>query len=123
MFQWGYRGVLAGSEVRLVTGSAFALLVVAIAAVLQVVQLCTFPFGIADSAYSSAMYVVAGANLFHILITTFLGLAMWNRSRRRLYSADSNWQVHVVGLWWTWIALAAVGVAFATSFVTSPNGG
>ena len=123
VFQWGYRGVLAGSEVRLVTGSAFALLVVAIAAVLQVVQLCTFPFGIADSAYSSAMYVVAGANLFHILITTFLGLAMWNRSRRRLYSADSNWQVHVVGLWWTWIALAAVGVAFATSFVTSPNGG
>ena len=47
---------------------------------------------------------------------------MWNRSRRRIYSADSNWQVHVVGLWWTWIALAAVGVAFATSFVTSPKG-
>jgi heme/copper-type cytochrome/quinol oxidase subunit 3 len=122
VFHWGYRGLLAGSEVRLVTASAFALLVVLIGAILQVVQLCTFPFGIADSAYSSSMYVIAGANLFHILLTTFLGLAMWNRSRRRLYSADSNWQVHVVGLWWTWIALAAVGVSFATSYVTSPNG-
>lgn len=121
VFHWGYRGILAGGEVRLVTASAFALLIVVIAAVLQFVQLATFPFGVADSAYSSCMYVIAGANLFHILLTAFLGLGMWNRSRRHIYSADSNWQVHVVGLWWTWIALAAIGVSFATSFVTSPN--
>jgi hypothetical protein len=47
---------------------------------------------------------------------------MWNRSRRSIYSGESNWQVHVVGLWWTWIAIASVAVAFATSFVTSPKG-
>jgi heme/copper-type cytochrome/quinol oxidase subunit 3 len=121
VFHWGYRGILGGSEARLVAASAFALLAAVIAGVLQFIQLCTFPFGIEDSAYSSSMYVVAGANLFHILVTAFLGLAMWNRSRRRIYSSDSNWQVHVVGLWWTWIALAAVGVSFATSFVTSPS--
>lgn len=121
VFHWGYRGILAGNQTRMVTGSVFALAIVVVAGVLQFIQLATFPFGVADSAYSSSMYVVAAANLFHILITAFLGLAMWNRSRRRIYSADSNWQVHVVGLWWLWIALAAVAVSLATSFVTSPN--
>jgi heme/copper-type cytochrome/quinol oxidase subunit 3 len=120
-YHWGYRGILAGNQSRLVAASAISLAIVLAAGVLQFIQLSTFPFGVADSAYSSSMYVVAGANLFHILITAFLGLAMWNRSRRSIYSADSNWQVHVVGLWWTWIALAAVAVAFVTSFVTSPK--
>jgi len=121
VFYWGYRGILAGGEARLVTASAFALLIVLIAGVLQFVQLATFPFGVADSAYSSCMYVIAGANLVHILITMFLGLGMWNRSRRHMYSADTNWQVHVVTLWWSWIALAAIAVSFVTSYITSPN--
>jgi heme/copper-type cytochrome/quinol oxidase subunit 3 len=121
VFHTGYRGILAGSEVRLVTGSIFALAIVLVAGVLQFIQLATFPFGVADSAYSSSMYFISGANLFHILLTAFLGLAMWNRSRRHIYSEDSNWQVHVVGLWWTWIAIAAVVVSMATSFIASPN--
>jgi hypothetical protein len=29
--------------------------------------------------------------------------------------------VRLVGLWWTWVALAAVLAAFTTSFITSPN--
>lgn len=121
-YHWGYRGVLGGSEPRLVTGSVFGLALVVIAGVLQFVQWSNFPFGIADSAYSSSMYVLALANLFHIVITAFLGLAMWNRSRQHIYNADSNWQVHVVGLWWTWVAIAAVVTSFVTSFITSPNG-
>lgn len=121
VFHSGYRGILAGSETRLVTGSVFALATVLIAGVLQFIQLATFQFGVSDSAYSSAMYFVGGANLFHILLTAFLGLAMWNRSRRHIYSESSTWQVHVVGLWWTWIAFAAVVVSLATSFITSPN--
>jgi heme/copper-type cytochrome/quinol oxidase subunit 3 len=120
-YQWGYRGILAGNQSRLVSGALAALVIVVVAGILQFVQLATFPFGVQDSAYGSTMYVVAAANLFHVLITVFLGIAMWNRSRRRLYSADTNWQVHVVGLWWAWIAVAAVGVSLATSFVASPN--
>ncbi len=122
VFHWGYRGILADNKTRLVSGSALALAIMIAALVLQFIQLTTFSFGVADSAYSSSMYVIAGANVFHILLTAFLGLAMWNRSRRSIYSADSNWQVHVVGLWWTWIAFASVAVAFVTSFVTSPKG-
>jgi heme/copper-type cytochrome/quinol oxidase subunit 3 len=121
VFHSGYRGILAGNETRLVTGSIFGLAAVLVAGVLQFIQLANFPFGVADSAYSSSMYFIAGANLFHILLTAFVGLAMWNRSRRHIYSESSNWQVHVVGLWWTWIAIAAVVVSMATSFITSPN--
>lgn len=120
-YRFGQRGIRAGNQANLVLGTLVAFVVVLVAGVLQFIQLATFPFGAATSAYSSSMYLVAGANLFHILITAFLGLAMWNRSRRRLYSAESNWQVEVVGLWWTWIALAAVAVSLVTSFVTSPR--
>jgi heme/copper-type cytochrome/quinol oxidase subunit 3 len=121
VFAWAERGIRANNVSRLVTGSVFALVLVLISGVLQFIQLSTFPFGVADSAYASSLYVFAGANLFHILLTAFLGLGMWNRSRRRIYSGESNWQVHVVGLWWTWVAFAAIAVSFTTSFVASPN--
>ena len=99
------------------------LLVVLATAVGQFLQLANFPFGVAESAYSSALYTMAGANLVHLLLTTFLGVAMWNRGRQHIYSATSHWQVQLVGLWWTWVALAAVLGAFTTSFITSPNVG
>jgi heme/copper-type cytochrome/quinol oxidase subunit 3 len=120
-FRYGQRAIRMGNVGRLVLGSVVALVIVLISGVLQFVQLATFPFGVSTSAYSSSMYVIGGANLFHILLTSFLGLAMWNRSRRQIYTAESNWQVEVVGIWWTWIALASVAVSLATSFVTSPR--
>jgi heme/copper-type cytochrome/quinol oxidase subunit 3 len=121
VYRYALNGVRAGKETRLVTGAVFALALVLVAAVLQFIQLASFPFGVDTSAYSSSMYVVGSANLFHLVLTAFLGLAMWNRSRRHIYSAESNWQVEVVGLWWTWIALAAIGITFVTSFITSPR--
>ena len=80
-------------------------------------------FGIGTSGYSSTVYVLAGAELFHLLITAFLGLAMFNRGRARIYSSESNWQVRLVGLWWNWIVVAAVITALTTSFIASPNHG
>ncbi len=121
VYRCALQGIRAGSEVRLVTGSVFGLALVLLAGALQFVQLATFPFGVDTSAYSTSMYVIGAANLFHILLTAFLAFAMWNRGRRHIYSAESSWQVEVVGLWWTWIALAAIGVSFVTSFVTSPR--
>lgn len=121
VFRWSDLGIRSGNVGRLVTGSVFALVLVVADAVVQFVQLASFPFGMADSAYSSSMYTLAGANLFHLLLTAFLGLAMWNRSRRHMYSDTNNWQVELVGLWWNWVALAAVAVSLATSFITSPN--
>jgi heme/copper-type cytochrome/quinol oxidase subunit 3 len=120
-FRSALLGIRKGSETRLVGGAVVALLLILLASVLQFVQLATFPFGVNTSAYSSCEYVLAGANLFHLLMTAFLGVAMCNRARRHIYSAESNWQVEVVSLWWTWIAFASLAVSFVTSFVTSPQ--
>jgi hypothetical protein len=67
------------------------------------------------------MYLLAGANLFHLVVTLFLGLAMWNRARLRKYSATDNWQVGIVSLWWAWVAIAAGFSALTTSFIASPS--
>ena len=66
------------------------------------------------------MFLLAGANLFHLVLTLFLGVAMWNRARLRTYSATDNWQVGIVSLWWAWVAVAARLRALPTSFVASP---
>jgi heme/copper-type cytochrome/quinol oxidase subunit 3 len=121
LFRWAEAGIRTGQEARFVTGAAAALAVLVVDAVVQVVQLVTLPFGIDTSAYSSSIYAIAGANLFHLLLTIFLGIAMVNRGRAHIYSATSHWQVRLVGIWWMWIAAAAVATAFATSFIASPN--
>jgi heme/copper-type cytochrome/quinol oxidase subunit 3 len=123
VFRWAQRGIEAGSESRFVMGALLALVVVVADIVGQVLQLINFPFGVTDSAYSSAMYTLAGANLFHLLVTAFLGLAMWNRGRLHIYSASSYWQVRLAGTWWAWVALASVLAAFTTSFIASPHVG
>jgi len=118
-FRWGQRGIEAGAESRFVLGSLAAVVVLLVDIVAQVLQLTSFPFGVEDSAYGSSMYTLAGANLVHLVLTLFLGVAMWNRGRLHIYSAVSNWQVRLVGLWWTWVALAAVLTAFTTSFIAA----
>jgi heme/copper-type cytochrome/quinol oxidase subunit 3 len=123
VFRWAQRAIENDAESRFVGGALLALVILVADAVGQVLQLTSFPFGVADSAYSSSLYVLAGANLAHLLLTAFLGLAMWNRGRRHIYSGSSNWQVRLVGTWWTWVALASVLAAFTTSFIASPNAG
>ncbi len=123
VYRWAQQGVVTGKQSRLVTGALLAVLVLAVDAVGQVVQIVGFHFAVDTSAYSSATYTIAGANLVHLLLTLFLGLAIWNRSRLHIYDESSNWQVRIVGLWWTWIAAASVLGAFATSFIATPSFG
>jgi len=120
VFRWGEKGIRGGDSDRLVLASAVGVVLLVAVAVGQVVQIAGFPFAIAASAYASTMYLLAGANLFHLLLTLFLGLAMWNRARVGKYSATENWQVGIVSLWWAWVALAAVLSAVTTSFIASP---
>lgn len=123
LFRWAVAAIRAGRESGFLTATLLALVVVLATTAGQVLQLASFPFAVRDSAYSSALYTLAGANMLHLLLTVFLGTAIWNRGRLHIYSAGSNWQVRLVGLWWTWIAVAAVLAALTTSFITSPNVG
>jgi heme/copper-type cytochrome/quinol oxidase subunit 3 len=120
-YRRGQLGILAGDEHRLVNSVAVAVFVMVLVGVAQIVQLSTFPFGIADGSYASTTFLLGAANVFHVLLTLFLGLGIWNRGRLRKYTSTNNWQVRLVGLWWTWIAVAALVAAFTMSFVASPQ--
>jgi heme/copper-type cytochrome/quinol oxidase subunit 3 len=121
LYRWAQVGSLAGKPERLVFGASLAVLMVAADTVGQIIQMVTFPFKIDSGSYASTSYVIAGASLFHLLLTLFIGTGLWNRARLGRYSSHDNWQVRVVGVWWSWIALAAVITAFTTSFIASPH--
>jgi heme/copper-type cytochrome/quinol oxidase subunit 3 len=120
VFRWGEKGIRGGDSARLVLASGVGVVLLVLVAVGQVVQIASFTFAIAASAYASSMYLLTGANLFHVVLTLFLGLGMWNRARLGRYTATENWQVGIVSLWWAWVALAAVLSALTTSFIASP---
>jgi heme/copper-type cytochrome/quinol oxidase subunit 3 len=120
-YRWGQAGLHTGKESRLGLGVALAVLLAIADLVAQVVQLASLSFGAGHSSYSSSIWVLGGANIFHLLLTLFLGIGLWNRARLHKYSPSNDWQVQIIGIWWTWIAIAAVVTALTTSFVASPN--
>lgn len=120
-YRWGLDGIRTADSRRLVAGMATAVVLIIIDAVFQVIQLASFGFKPDANAYASSVYTLAGANLFHLLLTLFIGVGLWNRSRLGKYTAESHWQVDIVGIWFAWIAVAALGSALATSFIASPN--
>lgn len=117
-FWSGLVGVRKGNQAKLVAGMGLAFLLIVADLVAQVWQWANFPFVTTTGGYASAMILLAGANCFHLGITTFLGLGMFNRSRKGRYTKDDHWHVSVVGLWWTWVAFASVMVSVTTLFTT-----
>ncbi len=122
-YRWGLLGVQSGNVGRLGTGVGIAILLLLLDVVAQVVQMVALPFGIGHNAYSSSVYVLSGANLFHLLLTLFIGVGIWNRTRVGLYSKGNEWQVRVAGIWWGWVALSAVIGAVPLSFISTPGVG
>jgi heme/copper-type cytochrome/quinol oxidase subunit 3 len=101
--------------------TAVAVLLLVVNFVGQFIQLAGFKFGAEDSAYSSFQYLFAGAGLFHLLLTLFLGIGILNRGRKGLLTAYGQWQARIIGIWWGWVMVAAVLVAFTSSFIASPG--
>lgn len=105
--------------------SLVALIALLVGAYLQWHQMAHMPFIAQDSAgrpfyngaYASNWVLVAGANMFHYLIGAFVALGLVLRARRA--SVDpilEEWRQRTAGSWFTWIAIAAVLSALATSF-------
>ena len=120
---WGaLRSLKAGKKGGFVAASGLALLVAIAALVMQWWQLANFGFPSAEngyfaSAYSSAMVVLAGANIFHIFLAVIITLGLFNRGIQGKYSADSAWQPQLGMLWWTWVVISAVLVGLMTTFL------
>lgn len=114
------RGIGAADRGRLRRGMELALLLVVACLVGQVAQIQGFPFALTSSAYGSTMVLIAAANLFHLVLTLFIGTGVWNRSRLGSYTAAEHWQVQLTRIWFVWVAFASLATALTTSFVTSP---
>jgi len=86
-------------------------------------QLAHMPFivkdtGIFEGGYASMWLLIAGANLFHFLIGSFIALGLVLRARRA--SVDpilETWRLRTAGSWFTWIAISGIACAITTSFV------
>jgi hypothetical protein len=89
-------------------GGVPALVGMCLALVLTIVQMYQFPFHVSDNAYSSAVWVLAAGNVFHLLITVFLGLGIVLRVHRRVTHGARDWHVRLVGIWFRWVCVAAL---------------
>ncbi|MDQ6934079.1 MAG: hypothetical protein M3130_02085 [Actinomycetota bacterium] len=93
-----------------------------IALVLNIVQMMTFPFHVSDNAYSSAVWVIAAGNVFHLLITVFLGVGIVMRVRRKVTRGARDWHVQIVGVWFAWVCVASLIGAVTVSVANATMG-
>jgi len=103
-------------------GAAIAVAGMFVALVLTIVQMYQFPFTVSDNAYSAAVWVVAASTVFHLVITVFLGLGIAIRVQRRLTHGVRDWHVRIVGIWYTWVCIAALIGALTMTVANSTVG-
>ncbi len=119
---WGVRGIARGQRGRLIVASALASIIVLVTLVGQIVQLSTFPFAMTDGAYASATFWLAISTAIHLSVVFFLAIAIMNRTRAGLNTADNYSHVRLVAMWMTWVCVAAMlGALCTSSMKVSPN--
>ena len=119
-----HRSGLAKASNRKMT-SVIALIVLIIGMVYQWNQMAHMPFIAQDAAgrnfyngaYASNWVLLAGANMFHYLITIFIALGLVIRGyRSSIDPVLEEWRQKTAGSWFTWCAIAGILAAFTTSF-------
>jgi heme/copper-type cytochrome/quinol oxidase subunit 3 len=114
-----YLGLVAvrkGQVKQLLTFALLALVVLITDSYLQIQALDSFPFTIKNGTYASTMFALAGANIFHLGLTIFLGIGIVNRIRMGRYSQDDHGHIREVTYWWIWVAVASAVTSFATMY-------
>jgi heme/copper-type cytochrome/quinol oxidase subunit 3 len=105
--------------------SIVVFLALVIGAVYQWHQMAHMPFIAHDDnsrpfyngAYASNWVLVAGANMFHYLLGAFVALGLVIRGyRTKLDPVLEDWRHRTAGSWFTWMAIAGILCAIATSF-------
>lgn len=116
---WLVAAVMVASAVAYRYASLVAPVGMVLALVLNIVEMYRFPFHVSDNAYSSAVWVIAAGNAFHLVLTVFLGLGIAARARRGVIRGGGDWHVRLVGIWMAWVCAAAILGALT---VTAANG-
>lgn len=70
-----------------------------------------------NGAYASNWVLVAGANMFHYLVGSFVALGLVLRGyRTKIDPTLEEWRQRTAGSWFTWIAISGVLCALTMSF-------
>ena len=104
-----------GNQSGLQVFGLVALISSLVATVIQIQQFGSVPFTFYNGAYASCWYLFAIMNTVHLILTAFIALGNWNRSRIGLYKAD-HWHVEIVNIWWIWMVVSSLLGAFSLSF-------
>ena len=115
MHTYGLKGVREKNQPQLILGAGLALLASLVGVAYQWVQIGRAPFTITMGAYASCYYLIAGMNFLHLLLTAFISLGNYIRSRRGIY-AENHWHVEIVRVWWIWMVISSALGAVALSF-------
>jgi heme/copper-type cytochrome/quinol oxidase subunit 3 len=106
-YRAGLGAIESSGRSRFVSLAGIGVLIMAVALVLNVVQMATLPVQASDNAYGSAVLVIAGGNLFHLLLTLFLGVGAVNRVRRGVTEGAQMWSLRIIGIWFGWVCVAS----------------
>jgi len=109
------RNVRKGNQSGLKAFGLIAVLASIVALVMQVNQFSVVPFTFYNGTYVSCWYMFAILNVVHLILTVFISLGNWNRSRLGIYQ-DDHWHVDIVNVWWAWMVVSSLLGAFALSF-------
>ena len=71
-----------------------------------------------EGSYSSSWVLIAGANMFHYILATFISLGLVIRARRaEVDPILEKWRLRTAGSWFTWIAISGIACAITTSII------
>lgn len=96
--------------------AVFTFVALAAGLVLQLQQILNMPYYEVEegttqftTTYGSAWLMMAGANLIHYILGTFVALGLAIRARRaHVDETLEMWRLRTAGSWFTWIAVAGV---------------
>jgi heme/copper-type cytochrome/quinol oxidase subunit 3 len=99
-------------------GAAVGLVVLLAAIVVQCIQFGHLPFTTIDGTYASTFEFFMGSTLAHMLLLAFIVTGLWTRARRGRYDGGHWYQVRIIRIFATWLAvstciLAIVMIAFS----------
>jgi heme/copper-type cytochrome/quinol oxidase subunit 3 len=121
-YQVGRRGGRAGNRGALRIGVGLALLLVLVDLVVQILQVVRLSFSTTSGAYASSYYIMAGYHMFHLIVLGLIGLGLFTRAVKGLYDEPGRRnELDLVGLAFTWTAIAASLFAVALLFTGAPH--
>lgn len=107
--------------------SVITLIALVVGLFLQWKQLAHMPFQVEgdsgkvfgfEGSYASSWVLIAGANMFHYILATFISLGLVIRARRaEVDPILEKWRLRTAGSWFTWIAISGIACAITTSII------